>query len=363
MTGLINKWSRQLSSPRIRPAFYLIYLVFYFVPWLFGWPSLSEILLTVLIIGLFIPVHFLSFTKKGRQNILLIAVTEGFAILAAPLSASNGVFHIYAAAQAGYQRKPTISTIIFFALTAVYVATAYAFGRHLYEIIFIVFMAGIVWVSCMQEATQLAQEEQKERERELEKQQASITERERIARDLHDLLGHTLTMVSLKSDLALKLLDKDPEAARVEVNDIRTSSREALADIRAVLSGMNQTTLDSELSNAKKSLESANIALHISGEFPILSTDQEQVAALAIRESITNIIRHSNATEVLLSFSKDPQDNFIQIEDNGMGSTNEAGRGLKGLKERVAQVGGSTVIDLNRGARISVVFPQRAQLK
>jgi len=363
MRGWINGWSRQLASIDKRPAFYLVYLIFYFVPWLAKWPSPTEVLWTALIIGLFIPLHFLSFSNRGRENIILIVVTEGFAVLTGPLNAMNGVFHIYAVAQAGYQRGATVSALIFFALTAVYMATAYVFDRHIYEIIFVGFMAGIIWITCMQEANQMAEAEGKERARELEKQQASITERERIARDLHDLLGHTLTMVSLKSDLVLKLLDKDPEAARAEINDIRTSSREALSDIRAVLSGMNRTSVESELTNARLSLKSAKIALSIEGELPDLRSEQEQVAALAIRESITNIIRHSNATEVTLSFSKDPQDNFIQIEDNGLGSTKAAGQGLRGLKERVAQIGGSTVIDLTHGARISVVLPQHAPLK
>lgn len=363
MSILGHSKSRLLSSVDKRSAFYLIYLVFYFVPWLSKWPSRSEILWTALIVGLFIPVHFLSHSKSGRQNIIFIAVTEGFAVLTGSLNGGSGVFHVYAAAQAGYQRGTTVSALIFFVLTTVYAASAYAFGRHPYEILFVSFMAGIIWITCMQEANQMAEAEEKERARELEKQQASITERERIARDLHDLLGHTLTMVSLKSDLVLKLLDKDPEAARSEINDIRTSSREALSDIRAVLSGMNRTSFQSELSNAKLSLTSAKIALTIQGELLDLTPEQEQVAALAIRESITNIIRHSNATEVILSFSKDPQDNFIQIEDNGMGSTKAAGQGLKGLKARVAQIGGSTVIDLTQGARISVVLPQHAPLK
>lgn len=363
MIGLPNNWSQQLLKLGTRPAFYLVYLLFYFIPWLSVRPSLTEVLFSFVIISLFIPVHFLSHTQKGRKTIFLIVATEAFAVLAAPLSAMNGVFHIYAAAQAGYQRGTTVSALIFFTLTFVYVVTAHLFGRHLYEIVFASFMAGIIWITCLHEANQMAEAEQKERARELEKQQASITERERIARDLHDLLGHTLTMVSLKSDLVLKLLDKDLDAARAEVNDIRKSSREALSDIRAVLSGMNRTSLASELSNAKRALASAEIALQVNGTLPVLSQEQEHVAALAIRESVTNIIRHSKATQVSLLFSKNPKDNFIQIQDNGMGSSNNAGYGLKGLKERVKQIGGSTVIDLSQGAKISVILPHFTPLK
>ena len=282
MTRFFNSLGKHLSSTGRRPLFYLVYLVFYFVPWFAKAPSPNEIALTVFVIALFIPIHFMTFTKSGHKRIGLIAATEFFAILTAPINAMNGVFHIYATSQAGYQRSTTISAILFFTLTIVYTVVSYVFDRHVYEILFVIFMSAITWVTCLQDANQLAEAEELERVRELEKQQASISERERIARDLHDLLGHTLTMVSLKSDLAMKLMDKDPDAARAEIDDIRISSRKALSDIRAVLSGMNQTSIESELSNAKRALQTANIALTIEGDHPALNTVQEQVIALSL---------------------------------------------------------------------------------
>ena len=351
--------SRQLPAIARHPAFYLIYLIFFFIPWLGRLPSLKEIGLSLLLIGIFIPIHFLSFRVGGQRDITYITLTQLITLMLAPLSGMNGVFHIYAGAQAGYQRGAAFSALVFLILTLVYAASAFYFDRHIIEIIFVCIMAAIIWITCLQDATQIAELEAKERALELEKQQASIIERERIARDLHDLLGHTLTMVSLKSDLAHNLIDTNPKAARQEIDDIRSASRQALSDIRDVLSGMNRTTISEELTNARHSLETAEIDLEVFGHIPELNPAQEQVVALAIREAVTNVIRHSNASKVTLSFARDSHETLIEIEDNGSGPFGVLGQGLEGLRKRVSLIGGRTDFEFDAGARIALTLPHQ----
>ena len=349
-----------LSGIGQRPTFFLAYLIFYFVPWIFVPPSGKDLLLAVGVLAIFTPLHYRAFERQDRGNLLFIALIEGIAFLSAPLNGNNGVFHIYAAAHMAYQKPAAYSAGLFIGASAFYAVVSYLFDRSLPEIGFACFMAVMVWGACLADAERARRSESLIREHELEKQQSSIVERERIARDLHDLLGHTLTMVALKSDLAARLIESDPARAKMEITDIQKSSRSALKDVRAIVSGMLTTTVADELENAKAALSAAGIALTISGSVPRHTAENETVTAMSIREAVTNIIRHSGADSAKIQFTSNEAEHFVRIEDNGQGSVLEEGMGLAGLRLRVEKLGGQAVIDTVNGVRIAITLPRLA---
>jgi two-component system sensor histidine kinase DesK len=148
---------------------------------------------------------------------------------------------------------------------------------------------------------------------------AKVAERERIARDLHDLLGHTLSVIVLKSELASRLSATQPERAAEEIRDVERISREALAQVRAAVRGYRSAGFDSELRQAREALETAGIAVEAQVDQPPLSAMQESVFAMALREAVTNIVRHAHATICRLSLRQNGPYCELEIADNGQG--------------------------------------------
>jgi two-component system, NarL family, sensor histidine kinase DesK len=186
---------------------------------------------------------------------------------------------------------------------------------------------------------------------------AKVAERERIARDLHDVLGHTLTLISVKSTLAGKLLDKDPAKAKSEIADIEKVSREAMAEIRNTLRGYSAYKLSDELQRAQAALESAGVAVNTeSGEVP-LTAAQESVAALIMREAVTNVVRHAQARHCSLRVARNNGACVLEIQDDGCGAFTSEGNGLRGMRERVEALGGTFRYKTSGGTKLSFEFP------
>jgi two-component system sensor histidine kinase DesK len=178
-------------------------------------------------------------------------------------------------------------------------------------------------------------------------------ERTRFARDLHDILGHSLTVITVKAELAGRLMDVDPEGARREVADLERLSRDALADVRRAVEGYRELTLPGELARARTALAAAQIEAVVPGATDEVPTELRELFAWTIREGVTNVLRHSRATrcEVLLDASS------AEVRDDGCGAVAKAGSGLTGLRERAAAAGATLVTrDLEPGFSIKVVL-------
>jgi two-component system sensor histidine kinase DesK len=186
---------------------------------------------------------------------------------------------------------------------------------------------------------------------------AKVAERERIARDLHDLLGHTLSVIVLKSELASRLSTTQPERAAEEIRDVERISREALAQVRAAVRGYRSAGFESELHQAREALEAAGIAVEARVEQPPLSAMQESVFALALREAVTNIVRHAHATICRLSLRQNGRFCELEIADNGQGGALEEGSGLSGMRERVESLGGVLERDGSNGTLLRIRVP------
>ena len=188
---------------------------------------------------------------------------------------------------------------------------------------------------------------------------AATAERERIGRDLHDLLGHTLSIIALKSELARKLFERDPQATRREIADVERIARDALAQVRHAVSGIRAAALAGEVASARLLLECANVRFHYDGFEVELPVEYETCLALALREAVTNIQRHADATHANAELTVDGEAVQLCVLDNGRGVSAREGNGLSGMRERVAALGGWLQIESPQagGARLTLRLP------
>ena len=186
---------------------------------------------------------------------------------------------------------------------------------------------------------------------------AKVAERERIARDLHDVLGHTLSLITLKSELARKLVDRDPERAKLEMQDVENTSRAALADVREAIRGYRSDGFFAELSRARAALETVGVTLKCDTAPLELSPAQESVLALVLREAVTNVVRHAEAQRCEVRLMKQDALCRLEIADDGRGCDAPEGNGLRGMRERLQSIGGSLERLTGQGTRLVIQLP------
>ena len=184
-------------------------------------------------------------------------------------------------------------------------------------------------------------------------------ERLRFARDLHDLLGHSLSVIALKSELAGRLIKTTPGLAAHEVEDIEKVARDALRDVREAVAGYRQPTLAAELAGAHEALAAAGIEDHIDHDHASLPSVVESVLAWTVREGVTNVMRHSQAKRCAIRIANQDGRATVEVVDDGRGGTLETGTGLRGLRERVLERGGTLTAEPlpHEGFRLRVTLP------
>lgn len=195
---------------------------------------------------------------------------------------------------------------------------------------------------------------------------AALAERERIGRDLHDLLGHTLSMVALKSDLAGRLLARDPAAAQAEIAEVSRVARDALAQVRGAVSGIRAAGIAAELASAKLLLETDGVAFEYRFDDGFsgagLPAAVESALAMTVREAATNIQRHARARRAQVRFGVEAGEAVLRVEDDGRGGALVPGNGLSGMRERIEAVRGRLRVDAGagQGTRIEARVPLAA---
>lgn len=186
-------------------------------------------------------------------------------------------------------------------------------------------------------------------------------ERTRIARDLHDTLGHTLSLLTLKSQLVQRLVTTDSERARIEAKEIEMTSRAALKQVRELVSDMRTATIAEELIKIQQILKAAEINYLFDGEINSLSISPitENIVSMCMREAVTNIVKHSGATECKIVISQSLEKMNVIVQDNGIGinQNKQFGNGLHGIKERLALIDGEIGLLNENGAILNMTIP------
>ena len=324
-----------------RSEFYLLYLLFYFSSWFFETPERLDAVVGVGAALAFAPLYLLTM-GKGRWRALPGAVIAlGLSLALAPLNGMSGTYAIYAVTMAASVRPPRLALASIAVIAAIYLPVSLLLlPVSVFEVTltsFISVMAGAATLAGFNTAERVSLSERALR---LDAELAAVRERERIARDLHDVLGHTLTTIAVKSDLAGRLMETDPDAARREVAEIRDASRATLRDVRAAVAGMNATTLQAEINRARSALDSAGVTLAVTGPAPDLEPRADTALGLALREGVTNIIRHSSARTARLTLDTGRGAARLALEDDGGGAEPVEGEGLTGMRRRLEALGG-----------------------
>ncbi|MCY8045988.1 sensor histidine kinase [Bacillus haynesii] len=186
-------------------------------------------------------------------------------------------------------------------------------------------------------------------------------ERVRIARDLHDTLGHTLSLLTLKSQLVQRTIASDPERARKEAREMETTSRAALKQVRELVSDMKTATIAEELIHIQQILRASDITFEYMGgsDFSNIPPVTQNIVSMCIREAATNIVKHSRATHCTISISQTDEKISIAIKDDGMGMNQQTpfGNGLRGMKERLALIDGALDVSTHNGTVLSIAVP------
>jgi two-component system sensor histidine kinase DesK len=163
-------------------------------------------------------------------------------------------------------------------------------------------------------------------------------ERTRIARDLHDLLGHSLTTITVKAGLARRLTERGEHGrAAAEIGEVESLARRTLGDVRAAVAGHREVTLAGELATAREVLRAAGITAELPASVDIVDPARSELFGWVVREAITNVVRHARATRCTVGLGP----SWVQIDDDGRGGVTADGNGMTGLRERVAAVGGT----------------------
>lgn len=330
------------------PYLWLIYYGFFFLQWQYQAPARIELALALATTLVFLFIYFDGYRRSGWTVLPHILILLAIGTAWAPFNIGANVFFVYAGAFVAMIGPPDRAG----RLLAVIVALPLIIGWLAQPNVIFWALASLGSLAvgganiffCERDrqnaALRLSQAEVR--------QLARVAERERIARDLHDLLGHRLSVIVLKSELARKLVKRDPDRAAEEIQAVENSARQALSDVREAIGGYRERTLSAEFEQARLALTSADIDLELDVESGLdIDTHTEAVLTLVIREACTNIIRHSRAHRCRIQILADDESGgvVLDISDDGGGQIRPEGGGVDGMRARIEALGGHFRID------------------
>ena len=324
--------------------------------------------LPIFLLFLFLYVAYVEYEGQ-RRRLLIIAAMFVLGVVSIPTNVGGSCFFIYVAAMLPFcvESKVVLCGVMLAEVTAL-ALESHNYPSNPINYLITGFFTVIVGVSNLFVA-QGKRADQKLRMAQQENEALiAVAERERIARDLHDVLGHTLSVIVLKAELAGRLMGRDDVRAATEIADVERTARAALAEVREAIGGYRSNGLTAEMEQARLTLDAAGVALEYDGPAPSLRPNEETVLSLAVREAVTNIVRHSAATRCVMRFERTP-DGFdaLLVADNGSGmegqNSGREGNGLRGMRERVQALGGRFRVEWGQGTRVVIELPHRALVR
>ncbi|MEH6905873.1 sensor histidine kinase [Neobacillus drentensis] len=366
---MIKKYMTFQKNNGIAPYIWTILgiLPFYFI---FQSPSTIEIVVGILLTLLFFIFYRIAFISKGWPVYLWTLILIGISITA------NSLFnYVYFAFFLAYfigniKDRVAFLTLYFIHLFSTSVSINFSIVMHeklfLQQLPFVI----IIWISVIllpfsihnrKERGQLEEKlsDANKRISELVK----IEERQRIARDLHDTLGQKLSLIGLKSDLARKLISKDPEQARNELKDVQQTARTALSEVRKMVSSMRGIRLKDEILRVEQILKAAQINFFKDGDFSptCVSLLTENILSMCLKEAVNNVVKHSEAKSCSITIEQSLKELVMKINDDGIfkGEMKKLaeGHGLIGMKERLEFINGRLDILTKGGTTLIISVP------
>jgi two-component system sensor histidine kinase DesK len=346
------------------PYVWLVFLAFFYIQPIMEHPSWRSLLLANATVVVFLVLYFSIFWIRPPFNYLLLVCMAAMGLGLANGNQGSSVFIIFTASfipwVSGTSKRALIALSIL--VTAIALHAALFHPPPGFWVTSLVVTLGVGLSNIHFAEKNRADYKLRMAQGEVE-HLAKVAERERIARDLHDVLGHTLSVIIVKSTLAGKLLEKYPDKARSEIADIEKVSREAMAEIRNTLRGYSTYKLSEEIQRAKSALSSAGVTLESETAEINMTPAQESVVALIMREAVTNVVRHSQARNCRLLLAANNGECVLEIHDDGRGGSLLEGNGLRGMRERVEALGGTITRDMSAGTKLTFAFPLNANGK
>jgi two-component system sensor histidine kinase DesK len=342
----------------------VLYFGFFFIDPIVNHVSGRQWLFTGLATIVFLVLYFRIFWVGQKQALAHIAAMVLLGVAFARYNGGANTFFIFAAACAPFLVETELGAIkILVAVELSLVLTWWAFHISVWFLIIGGGLSFIIGASNIHFAQRNRTNRKLLQAHEEIEHLAKVAERERIARDLHDVLGHTLSVIILKSELAGKLMDRDPSRAGNEIREVEQISRQALSDVRDAIRGYRSQGLAAELARAKSTLETAGLTVQCDAATTMkLPAVQESVLSLAVREAVTNVVRHAQARTCRMRLEQQNGSCRLEIHDDGRGGFHDEGNGLRGMRERVEMLGGTLERSTESGTTLTISLPLKETL-
>jgi two-component system sensor histidine kinase DesK len=362
-------WRKSTGSARTLRYVSLLYTCFFFIEPYYR-HSVTHWLWFGAFYVLFLALYFAIARTEGRTQKALVAAMFVLGYIYFPFNESASGAFVYPAVIMAFmvRRTSTYIVVVLSAVAGIMLETwlfhDFTIGGHHFDVAWWsggmgAFFCVVVGFSNLAYSRQQQASFMLQRANDEIEHLAQVAERERIARDLHDLLGHTLTVIAIKSELANRLLERDPARAKQEMLDVEQTARKALADVREAVAGYRSEGLNAEISRARRTLLSAEVTLNTSIANTELTAGEANVLCLCLREAVTNIVRHAHATTCDVQLVCTDTGLCLSIDDNGTGCSGSEGNGLRGMRERIASMQGKlrVISAPDGGTHLTVTLP------
>ena len=305
--------------------------------------------LAIVVAGLFtfLVLYFRAFSVQGNELAVYIAAICLIGVGLSEITFGGNIFFVYAAAFSGefyHKRKAFLSLILVLVFTALYAVIT---DKSSYFWLPAIFMSITLGLLNIHNSEVLKKNKALKQSQQETQHLAKIAERERISRDLHDLLGHSLSVITLKSELASKMIDKgiSLEKIKTEIKAVEELSRKTLAQVRDAVKGYNVATIKGEILQVKVATQAADIELIASIEVESLPIKVESELALIISEAITNVIRHAETKKVWIVLKQVTTQLTLTISDQGQITMRKEQSGMQNMRTRIDQLGGKMEVE------------------
>jgi two-component system, NarL family, sensor histidine kinase DesK len=342
------------------PYAWLAFLGFFIIRFFVAPFGMLEFFLSMLGLLAFLVVYFWSYwIGSGLKLLLPIGIMAVIGIAFSPFNVGAGVFFQYAGFFSSRLGTFGRTAAVTSSLCAIIILLTNTFSlglNYLVPALLVTIALSVAGYNIFigEQVSQKLYRSQEDAER-----LAKIAERERIGRDLHDTVGHTLSVIALKSELARKLIESDPQKAYMEIGEVELVARKALSEVRETVKGYRSLDLAHEIDSVGRAFAAAGIALESTLDSGISSLPPKLETALVmmLREAATNIIRHAHATECQVIVSRDSDVVQLTVSDNGVGAADRKGQGIKGMEERMQALGGDLSISGDSGTHVCGTLP------